>query len=83
MEGDDVGEGQKPLGESDDFRAALDLMVYDTGATPTMTPNLEFNCKEWQLSAVDLQQPVPGEPQLEESLMRRSSTKRLLRLAST
>jgi len=35
---DDVGEGQNLLGES----------VHDTGATPTMSPNLAFECPEWQ-----------------------------------
>ena len=28
--GDDVGEGQKPLGESDEFRAASELIVHNT-----------------------------------------------------
>ena len=57
--GYDVVEGQKPLGESDDFCAAPELMVHDTGATPTMSLNPAFKRKD----AVDLQQPVPGEPQ--------------------
>ena len=61
--GDDVGEGQKSLGQSDYFRAAAELMVQDTGATPTMSPNPAFSRKERQQGAVDRQQPVPGEPQ--------------------
>ena len=63
MGGDDVGEGHKPLGESDEFRAASELMVHDTGATPTMSPNPAFKRKEQQQDVVDPQQPVPGEPQ--------------------
>ena len=61
--GDDVEEGQKPLGESDYFRAASELMVHDTGATPTMSPNPAFKRKDRQQGAVDPQQPVAGEPQ--------------------
>ena len=61
--GDDVGEGQKPLGESDDFRAAPELMVHDAGATPTMSLNPTFKRKQWQQGAVDAQHPVSGEPQ--------------------
>ena len=61
--GDDVGEGQKPLGESDDFCAAPELIVHDTGATPTRSPNPAFKRKEWQQGVVDLQQPLPGQPQ--------------------
>ena len=57
--GDDVGEGRKSLGESDDFCVAPELMVHDAGATPTMSPNPAFKRKD----AVDPQQPVPGEPQ--------------------
>ena len=63
--GDDVGEGQKPLGESDSFWADPELMVHDTGATPTMSPNPAFKRKEQQKGAVDRQQSVPGEPQPE------------------
>ena len=81
--GDDVGEGQKPLGKSDDFRAATELMVHDTGATPTMSPNPVFDCKERQQSVVEPRQAVPGNLKPKESLTRRSSTKRLLRLAWT
>ena len=73
--GDDVGQGQKLLGESDNFRAAPDLMVYDTGATPIMSPNPAFNYKERQQGVADLQQPVSGEPQPRGELTRRSSTK--------
>ena len=40
-------------------------MVHDTGATPTMSPNPAFKRNERQQVAVDLQQPVPGEPQPE------------------
>ena len=61
--GYDVGEGQKPLGESYDFCAAPELMLHDTGATPTMSPNPAFKCKDRQQGAVDPQQPIPGEPQ--------------------
>jgi len=51
---DDVGEGQKPLGEC----------VHDTGATLTTSPNPAFERTERQQQcAVELQQPVPGEPQ--------------------
>jgi len=51
---DDVGEGQKLLGES----------VHDAGATPTMTPNPAFERTERQQQcAVEPQQPVPGEIQ--------------------
>jgi len=51
---DDVGEGQKLLGES----------VHDTGATPTTSPNPAFERTERQQQrAVEAQQPVPGEPQ--------------------
>ena len=46
MGGDDVGEGQKPLGESDSFCAAPELMIHDTGATPTMSPNPAFKHKD-------------------------------------
>ena len=81
--GDDVGEGQKPLGKSDDFRAATELMVHDTGATPTMSPNPVFECKERQQSVVEPRQAVPGNLNPKESLTKRSSTKRLLRLAWT
>ena len=63
LRGDDVEEGQKPLGESDYFRAASELMVHDTGATPTMSPNPAFKRKDRQQGAVDPQQPVSGEPQ--------------------
>ena len=65
--GDDVGEGQN--------RAAPDLMVYDTGTTPIMSPNPAFNHKEWQQGVADLQQPVSGEPQPRGELTKRSSTK--------
>lgn len=61
--GDDVEDGQEPLGESDNFCAAPELMVHDTGATPTMSPNPAFKRKERQQGAIDPQQPVPGEPQ--------------------
>ena len=61
-----MGEGQKPLGESDDFRAAPELMVHDTGATPTMCPNPTFKRKEQQQGVMDTQQPVPGEPDEED-----------------
>ena len=61
--GDDVEDGQKPPGEIEDFCAAPELMVHDTGATPTMSPNLAFKRKERQQGMVDPQQPVPGEPQ--------------------
>ena len=44
--GDDVGEGQKLLGESDSFCAAPELMIHNTGATPTMSPNPAFNRKD-------------------------------------
>ena len=57
--GYDVVEGQKPLGEGDDFCAAPELMVHDTGATPTMSLNPAFKRKD----AVDPQQPALGEPQ--------------------
>ena len=67
--------GQKLLGESDNFRAAPDLMVYDTGAAPIMSPNPAFNYKERQQGVADLQQPVSGEPQPRGELTRRSSTK--------
>jgi len=61
---DDVGEGHKPLGESDNFCAAPELMVHDTGATPTTSPSPVFECTEQQQQcAVEPQQPVPGEPQ--------------------
>jgi len=61
---DDVGEGQKPLGESDNFCAAPELMVHDTGATPTTSPSPAFECTERQQQcAVEPQQPIPGEPQ--------------------
>ena len=72
MGGDDVGEGQKLLGESDNFRAAPDLMVYDTGATPTMSPNPVFECKERQQSVVESPQAVPGNLNPKESLTRKS-----------
>ena len=65
MGGNDVGEGQEPLGESDNFRTAPDLMVYDTGATPIMSSNPAFKRKERQQGAVVPQQPVPREPQLQ------------------
>ena len=42
MGSDDVGEGQNPLGESDNFCAASELMIHDMGATSTMSPNLAF-----------------------------------------
>ena len=57
--GDDVGEGRKSLGESDDFCAAPQLMVHDTGATPTMSLNPAFKHKD----AGNPQQPVPGQLQ--------------------
>ena len=80
--GDDVGEGQKLLRERDYFRAAPDLMVYDTGATPIMSPNPAFNHKEsnwvWRICS----SPFQGSLSPKESLTR-SSTKRLLRLAWT
>jgi len=61
---DDVGEGQKPLGESENFCAAPELMVHDTGATSTMRPNPAFQRTERQQQcAVEPQQPVPAEPQ--------------------
>ena len=61
---DNVGEGQKPLGESENFCAAPELMVHDTGATPTMSPNPVFKHTERQQQCVvELQQPTPGEPQ--------------------
>ena len=60
--GDGVGEGQKPLGECDNFCAAL-MMVHDTGATPTVSPGPAFERKERQQGAVEPQQPVPGELQ--------------------
>ena len=63
--GDDVGEGQKLLGESDNFRAAPELMVHDTGATPVMSPNPAFKCKEREQGAAELHQPQ-GEPDEEE-----------------
>jgi len=59
-----VGEGQIPLGESGNFCAAPELMVHDTGATPTMSPNTTFEHTERQQQcAVESQQSVPGEPQ--------------------
>ena len=61
--GDDVGDGQKLLGQSDDFRAASELMVHDTGATPIMSPNPAFKHGERQQGAVVPQQPVLREPQ--------------------
>ncbi|EDR12089.1 uncharacterized protein LACBIDRAFT_323107 [Laccaria bicolor S238N-H82] len=61
--GDDAGEGEELLGERDDFCVALELMVHDTGATLTMSPNPAFKCKGRQQCAVEPQQPVPGEPQ--------------------
>jgi len=61
---DDVGEGQKPLGESENFCMAPELMVHDTGATPTMGPNPTFECTERQQQcAVEPEQHIPGEPQ--------------------
>ena len=62
--GDDVGEGQRPLGQCDNFCAAPELMVRDTGATPTMSPNPAFERTErQQQGAMESQQSVPGEPQ--------------------
>ena len=61
--GDDVGEGQEPLGKSDNFPAAPELMVHDAGVTPTMSPNPACKRKERQRGTVEPQQPVPGEPQ--------------------
>jgi len=61
---DDDGKGQKPLGESDNFCVASELMVHDTGAPPTTSPSPVFECTEQQQQcAVEPQQPIPGEPQ--------------------
>ncbi|EDR06996.1 uncharacterized protein LACBIDRAFT_328432 [Laccaria bicolor S238N-H82] len=59
---DDVGEA---LGESDDFCVAPELMVHDTGATPTISPNPAFKHKEWQQGVVEPQQPNSGESQMQ------------------
>ncbi|KIK04758.1 hypothetical protein K443DRAFT_675536, partial [Laccaria amethystina LaAM-08-1] len=61
--GEDVGEHQKPLGESDNFRAAPEVMEHDTVATPSKSPDHAFKRKDRQQGAVEPQQPVPGEPQ--------------------